>query len=68
VALDERDYVREPEGADDAYFQTMVGHGWLSIRRIFARKPEAFVRKPSRAEIERELQNWSDGADTKALY
>jgi hypothetical protein len=68
VPVDERDYAREPEGADDAYFQTMVGHGWLSLRRIFAKKPPAFVRKPSQAEVERELQNWSDGGDTKPLY
>jgi hypothetical protein len=68
VPLDERDYVREPEGTDDAYFHTMVGHGWLSLRRIFAKQSPAFVRKPSHAEVERELQNWSDGADTKPLY
>jgi hypothetical protein len=68
VPLDERDYVREPDGPDDPYFRTMVGNGWLSLRRLFAAKPEAYVRKPSRADVERELQNWSEGGDTKPLY
>jgi hypothetical protein len=70
VPVDERDYAREPDGPDDPYFSTMVGNGWLSgIRRLVGGKPAApFVRKPSRAEVERELQNWSEGGDTKPLY
>jgi hypothetical protein len=46
----------------------MVGNGWLSVRRLFGVKPAPFVRKPSRVEVERELQNWSEGGDTKPLY
>ena len=69
MPVDERDYAREPDGPDDSYFSTMVGNGWLSgVRRLVGAKPPPFVRKPSSAEVERELQNWSEGRDTNPLY
>ena len=69
MPVDERDYVREPDGPDDAYFSTMVGNGWLrGVQRLVGAKPAPFVRKPSAADVERELQNWSEGGDTKPLY
>lgn len=69
MPVDERDYVREPDGPDDAYFRRMVGNGWLSgLRRLLRADEPQFVRKPSRAEVERELRNWSEGGDTKPLY
>jgi hypothetical protein len=70
VPLDEREYMRSPDGDDDAYYRWLRDNGFVRSRRARRAAEPAEQTMPTipAPDVAEQLARWARGEDCDPLY